>query len=67
MQPAHRNCHKGKSKVDAKDRAKAIRRETKHSGGHRSKQPLPGGRNSRWKRKMDGTVVDRVTGEIKSR
>lgn len=59
MKPAHRSCHKGKSKGDAGDRAKAIRRETKQAGGHRSKNPLPGGRNSRWKRKLDGTVVER--------
>ena len=66
MVPAHASCHKGKTKVESGARAKAIRRTKKH-GGHRSKHPIPGGRHSRWKRKMDGTVVDRVTGEVMKR
>lgn len=63
MQPAHVDCHRLKSKDDSADRARTIRRETRNAGGHRSKTPLPGGRRSRWKRKLDGTVVDRHTGE----
>lgn len=64
MRPAHVSCHKGKTKVEATARAKAVRRETKNAGAHRSKWgPIPGSRGSRWKRKMDGTVVDRITGK----
>ncbi len=64
MKPAHSKCHKPKTKDEATARAKAIRRETKHLGGHRPKAIMPGSRNSRFKRKMDGTVVDRVTGKV---
>jgi 5-methylcytosine-specific restriction protein A len=64
IQPAHRRCHKLKTIVEAGHRAKAIRREARAMGAHRSKSPLPAGRDSRLKRKMDGTVVDRYTGEI---
>jgi hypothetical protein len=64
MRPAHVACHKPKTKSEATARAKAIRRETKHHGGHRSKSPLPGGRDSRLKRKINGDLVDRVTGEV---
>lgn len=67
MRPAHASCHKGKTAVETTARAKAIRRETKNVGAHRSKHPIPGGRGSRWKRKMDGTVVDRETGEVMKR
>jgi hypothetical protein len=35
------------------------RKHHAHIGAKRSKSPLPGGRNSKWKRKMDGTVVRR--------
>jgi 5-methylcytosine-specific restriction protein A len=64
MKPAHRDCHKGKTKIDAGNRAKTIRRETKHQGGHRSKAPMPFGRDSHLKRKMNGDIVDRRTGKI---
>jgi 5-methylcytosine-specific restriction protein A len=64
MQPAHSRCHKLKTIEEAGHRAKAVRREARAMGAHRSKSPLPAGRDSRLKRKMDGTVVDRYTGEI---
>ncbi len=52
------NCHAGKTRVDRKIIAKAHRLEERHFGMKRKKRAL-----SRLKRKMDGTVVDRETGE----
>ena len=53
-------CHKGKSAADAPRIAKSNRVRAKHLGGAtKSGRPFPGGRGSKWKRKMDGTVVRR--------
>jgi hypothetical protein len=43
--------------------AKVKRKHQKHIGAARSKSPLPGGRLSKWKRRMDGTVVLRNKSE----
>jgi hypothetical protein len=43
--------------------AKVRRKHQKHIGATRSKSPLPGGRLSKWKRRMDGTVVLRNKGD----
>ena len=59
MKPAHVLCHKGKTAKEAGERAEAIRRESHHQGAHRSKTPLPCGRSSGRKKRMDGSVVDR--------
>lgn len=55
---AHRKCHRiHTSTVDMPLIAKLKRKQQKHIGASRSKTPLPGGRFSKFKRKMDGTVV----------
>ena len=42
--------------------AKAKRREIKHKGARvQSKRPMPFGRNSKWKKKLNGDVVPRST------
>lgn len=44
--------------------AKADRQRWAHTGARlKSRRPLPGSRGSTLKKKMDGTVVDRRTGE----
>jgi 5-methylcytosine-specific restriction enzyme A len=48
-------CHYEKTRNDIGDIAKAKRREARHIGAHKSRNPLPGGKGSPWKRKMDGT------------
>jgi len=61
---AHRKCHRVQtSNVDAPMIAKVKRKHQKHIGAARSKSPLPGGRFSKWKRRMDGTVVLRNKSE----
>jgi 5-methylcytosine-specific restriction protein A len=61
--PAHYRCHRRHTaEVDIPNIAKAKRREARHFGWKApSKKPLPGGRRSNWKIKMDGTVVPRST------
>jgi 5-methylcytosine-specific restriction protein A len=54
---AHVKCHAVKTKQDVGNIAKAKRREARHIGSHVSRNPMPGGKSSKWKRRMDGTVV----------
>ena len=62
--PAHVQCHKGKTKQDAADIGRARRISAKHIGAKApSRNPLPGSRKSNIKIKLDGTAVDRRTGE----
>jgi 5-methylcytosine-specific restriction enzyme A len=57
--PAHAKCHRVKTAKDAADTAKAKRREARHIGAHRSARPMPGGKSSKWKRKISGEIVAR--------
>ncbi|WP_406646937.1 HNH endonuclease signature motif containing protein [Aliisedimentitalea scapharcae] len=59
LAPAHVSCHRGKTRADKADIAKAKRVSAKHNGARMSKNPLPGGKNDRRKKKIDGTVVPR--------
>jgi hypothetical protein len=58
---AHRKCHRvHTSKVDAPLIAKVKRIRHAHLGAKlKSKNPLPGSKHSKFKRKMDGTVIRR--------
>ena len=57
---AHRKCHRvHTATVDAPLIAKVKRIHQRHIGAKRPKGTIPGSRNSKWKRKMDGTVVRR--------
>lgn len=61
---AHRKCHRvHTATVDIPAIARAKRIEAKHHAGRSSSRPMRGGRNDTLKRKMDGTVVVRATGE----
>jgi len=60
LAPAHVACHRAKTAEDAGRIAKARRVYAKHIGAHRAKQTLPGSRASKWKRRVDGTVVRRT-------
>lgn len=55
LKPAHPACHAGKSKIDARNAAKAKRMRQRTSGVHRQpRQRLPGSRGSGWKAKIGG-------------
>ncbi|SDG35602.1 hypothetical protein [Pelagibacterium luteolum] len=58
--PVLRAPHKEKTKQDVKIKAKSARTRQKHLG---IKKPQSSLSHARYKRKMDGTVVDRQTGE----
>ena len=58
--PAHVGCHKKKTATDKGKIAKSARVNAKHIGAApQSKAPLPGGRKSKWKRKVGGGWVAR--------
>lgn len=57
--PAHEACHAEKSRGDASEVAKGKRVAARHYGIRRTSRPMPGSRQSRWKRKMNGEVVPR--------
>lgn len=60
VKPAHKkNCHASKTKKDVAGIRKADRQRQKHLDMKKSQSPMPGSRASKWKRKMDGTVVPR--------
>lgn len=61
LQPIHRfPCHREKTSRDRRDIAKCQRVAKKHSeplGQKKTRSPLPFGRNSPQKKKVDGTIV----------
>lgn len=59
LRPAHRKCHSSKTKADAANTARAKRREAAFLGAKQSKKPMPFGRSSKFKRKLDGRIVPR--------
>jgi 5-methylcytosine-specific restriction protein A len=49
-------CHKAKTALDVKLKAKVARVQKRHLGIKKPSR-FPGSRDSRWKKKMDGSVV----------
>jgi len=52
-------CAGEKTRDDHRRGAKAKRAKAKHLGLKKSKNPLPGSKGSKWKRKMNGEIVPR--------
>jgi 5-methylcytosine-specific restriction endonuclease McrA len=52
-------CHRDKTALEAPQRAKGDRIRDKAIGALTSRNPLPGGRQSPWKRKLSGEWVRR--------
>lgn len=59
LRPVHVKCHKIKTASDAKARAKRNRIVTQGYVGNKSKR----GFSSRFKKRLDGTIIDKTTGE----
>ena len=60
LQPLCRPCHRAKTRADQGHIAKAKRQQQRTMGIRKQpRNPLPGSRASKWKRKMDGSVVPR--------
>lgn len=57
LQPVLRAAHRKKTAQDVAQKAKDRRVRSKHLGVHQSKTPMPGGRGSKYKRKVGGGVV----------
>jgi 5-methylcytosine-specific restriction enzyme A len=58
------NCHGEKTaKVDVPTIAKSNRVRDAHRAAIKRRSRFAGSRDSRLKKKLDGTVVDRITGE----
>ncbi len=67
LRPLHERCHVAKTASDVKVKAKVARVKARHLGLAKSRNPMPGGKASRWKRTMSGLVVDRETGMPRGR
>lgn len=60
LKVAHRRCHRmHTATVDVPIIRRAQRKEANHIGARVSRNPLPFGRKSRLKRKLNGQVVER--------
>jgi 5-methylcytosine-specific restriction endonuclease McrA len=59
MGPAHATCAQAKTRDDHQRAAKAKRQKIRHLGAGQTKRTLPCGRQSRWKKKINGTIVPR--------
>ncbi|WP_201830581.1 HNH endonuclease signature motif containing protein [Microvirga zambiensis] len=57
MGPAHESCGLRKTQDDHRRTAKAKRQKIRHLGAAQSKRPMPCGRQSRWRKRLDGTIV----------
>lgn len=64
LRPAHVSCHKFKTAADKKIIAKGNRIRARHLGiKKKTGRAMPGSKDSNVKQKLDGTWVDRRTGE----
>jgi 5-methylcytosine-specific restriction protein A len=53
-------CHGGKThRIDVPAIARTARIRARHLGARASRRPLPGGRRSRWKKTIDGRILER--------
>ena len=63
---AHHRCNfRFFCEVEAPTLARAKRARQRHIGATVSSRPLPGGRDDRFKKKMDGTVVQRFPSDAR--
>ena len=58
LDPLCVRCHRAKTRTDVSRIAKSLRVRLKHLG-IRKPRSFPGSRGSRWKKKIDGSVVRR--------
>lgn len=62
-------CHKAKTRAAMIEIHRTSRKVRALSGIKRmaTRNPLPGGKRTRLQKKLDGTVIDRITGKVISR
>lgn len=56
-------CHTGKTKQDSHEKSVIYKKRLRHLGIKPKRRLIPGSKQDWRKRKLDGTVVDRRTGE----
>ena len=59
LAPVLSDSHRAKTKEDVKVKSKIAAIKKKHLGLSKSKTPMPGGKSSKWKRKIGGGIVPR--------
>lgn len=60
LRALRRPCHAAKTRADVAQKSTEARKRAKHLGlKPKSKAQLPGSKASKWKRRVDGTVVRR--------
>jgi len=52
-------CHKEKTKNDVAEKTKSYKKKLKHYGLKESRTPMPFGRKSKWRKKINGQIVPR--------
>jgi 5-methylcytosine-specific restriction enzyme A len=59
LRPVLREAHRKKTARDSAQKKKDTRVRKKQLGLHETRWPMQGGKKSKWKKKLDGTVVPR--------
>lgn len=60
LRALRKGCHREKTREDVAQKSTGARKRNKHFGFEKqSKTPMPGSRNSKWKKKLNGEVVAR--------
>lgn len=59
LAPACRNCCYKKTAEDVAEKSKVRQKRSKHLGITKSSNPMPGSKDSGWKKKMNGETVRR--------
>ena len=59
LRALRRPCHLAKTRADVAEKATVARKRAKHLGIERKRATLPGSKGTRWKKRIDGTVVPR--------
>ncbi len=57
-------CHRPKTREDMRLKHQTSRRIRRHTGIKRPRNPMQGSKGSKLQKRMDGSVVNRETGEI---
>lgn len=57
--PALRDKHKLKTAADVAEKSRVRKIKAKHLGLQKAKHKIPGSKGTRWKKKLDGSVVPR--------
>lgn len=59
LRALRRPCHKSKTREDVAQKSNEARKRAKNYGLHKPKSTIQGSKGTRWKKKIDGTVVPR--------